>query len=290
MAKLIIVRLKKAGNRVKLFSVKDNFDNSLIESISKEKLIKGINVTIEDNVQYIKLQVIGKNACNKQINIPITTITDLQLASWQYEPSNTSSTWTHITKSNIYNFYYGYTSPYIIEYPFAYKFQDEILQNVKDYTKVFYYVPSIGNVFSDVTKVETNDRYFNKAILYNDQQSSGLLELVPKPKNNMKEYLSYPKYNSDSKSIIYTKSDNFYQYNTFWAINENKTLPLFVQTCESLSIDKEINQESMNYKNTSFKKAPLRAKDSKVRHILDNRNDTHLVSQFVIQGTQISYK
>jgi hypothetical protein len=46
----------------------------------------------------------------------------------------------------------------------------------------------------------------------------------------------------------------------------------------------------MDYGKRSFKKEPLRAKDLRVRHILDNASDFHLVSQFIIAPNQISYK
>jgi hypothetical protein len=46
----------------------------------------------------------------------------------------------------------------------------------------------------------------------------------------------------------------------------------------------------MVYTTRSFLKQPLRAKDLKVRMILDNRSDVHLVSQFLTQDSQISYK
>jgi hypothetical protein len=46
----------------------------------------------------------------------------------------------------------------------------------------------------------------------------------------------------------------------------------------------------MDYGTRSFKKAPLRAKELKVRHILDNTSTTHLVSQFIVAPAQISYK
>jgi hypothetical protein len=135
-----------------------------------------------------------------------------------------------------------------------------------------------------------DDAWFNKAILYNGQQSSGILNLVPKPLNNMKEYMSYPKFNSDSKTILFTKSDNFYQYNTFWALQKSSQVPLFLTSCESMSIDKVVNQDNMDYSSRSFKKSTIRAKDLKVRHILDNRSDLHLVSQFTMFNSQISYK
>jgi hypothetical protein len=145
-------------------------------------------------------------------------------------------------------------------------------------------------VFNDNSKIETNTVYFNKAILYNGQQSSGVLELVPKPINNLKEYMKYPIYNVESKTITFTKSDNFYQYNTFWSLVKDKSVPLFLTGCDSLSIDKIVNQPNMDYGKRSFKKEPLRAKDLKVRHVLDNRSDAHLISQFIITPSQISYK
>ena len=135
-----------------------------------------------------------------------------------------------------------------------------------------------------------NNEWFNKAVLYNGQQSSGILNLVPKPINNLKEYVSYPKFNLDSKSILYTKSDNLYQYNTFWSVVKNTSEPLFIKSCENLSIDKEVNQSNMDYSSRSFKKEPLRAKYLKIRHIKDDSDDTHIVSQFIIGTTQKSYK
>jgi hypothetical protein len=145
-------------------------------------------------------------------------------------------------------------------------------------------------VFNDNTRIEVDNKWFTHAILYNGQQSSGLLELVPKPKNNLQAYNKYPIFNTDSKTITYTKSDNFYQYNTFWALNKSPYIPMFFTGCESLSIDKVINQENMDYSSRSFKKAPLRAKELKIRHILKDNCTTHLVSQFIISPAQISYK
>ena len=139
-------------------------------------------------------------------------------------------------------------------------------------------------------RIETNNKWFNQAIIYNSQQNSGLLNLVAKPLNNLKAYNSYPIYNQDSKTIMYTKSDNFYQYNTFWNVQINPFIPAFNTSCESLSIDKVLNQSNMNYGTLSFKKATIRAKDLRIRHILNNSSTTHLVSQFIITESQISYK
>lgn len=287
--KTIIVKLKRAGNRTSSFSIIDDLGNILKNNIPKKELIEGVTLIIEDYLKRIILQTEGKN-CKKILYIPISTVTTQDLADFKYSPKNTPSMWRHLSDTTIYNDYYGNIYPYIIEYPFSYAYQDEIVQNVKDYSKVYKYLPTENGIFNETRKVQTDDKYFNKSILYNDQQSSGILELVRKPQNNLKEYVSYPKFNMNSKTILFTKSDNFYQYNTFWDVVKDKSQTLFKTSCENLSIDKEVNQDNMNYGIKSFKKVPLRAKDLKCRMILDNSNDNHIVSQFIVTPSQISYK
>lgn len=289
MAKTIIIRLTKAGKRTGPFDIYDDRGNVLATDVSKKNIIDGISFSVDDSVKVITIKSLY-TCCDTAINIPIGTATKEDLAAIKFKDTNTGSLWTHLLDPVTYNKFYGCIHPYIIEYPFAYKFQDEILQNVKDYTKAYKYLPTDDGIFNWNRKVETDDQYFNKAVLYNGQQSSGILELVAKPMNNLSAYLKYPIYNSDSKTITFTKSDNFYQYNTFWGLVKDKSVPLFTKSCESLSIDKIVNQSNMDYGKRSFKKEPLRAKELKVRHILDDKSDVHLTSQFIIAPAQISYK
>lgn len=288
MSKTVIIRLTKAGNRVGPFTIKDNLGNVLGTDVSKEDIINGKSYVVDNAVVSIILESTGKCTFTKTITITNATIEDI--AAVTYSAYNSASLWRHLTNTLIYNYFYNNIEPYIIEYPFSYQSYDEILQNVKDYTKVYKYLPIPDGVFNDNAQIQTDNQYFNKAVLYNGQQSTGILELVPKPMNNLSQYLTYPIYNLESKTITYTKSDSFYQYNTFWSLVKSKTVPLFSVSCESLSIDKVVNQSNMDYGKRSFKKEPLRAKDLKVRHILDNASDAHLVSQFIITPAQISYK
>ena len=287
MSKNIIIKLTKSGSNIGPFSVVDDLGNLLGENYTKEQLIDGVGFIVQDSVQVVTLSSTGENKISK--NIPVTEISSLDLIN-NYTEISTGQIWKHLLNTTKYNNYYGKIYPYIIEHPFAYQYQDEILQNVQDYSKVYKHIKNPFNSFTDFEKVEVNNEWFNKAIIYNGQQSSGILNLVPKPINNLKEYVSYPKFNLDSKSILYTKSDNLYQYNTFWSIVKNTSEPLFIKSCENLSIDKEVNQSNMDYSSRSFKKEPLRAKYLKIRHIKDDSDDTHIVSQFIIGTTQKSYK
>jgi len=288
MAKTIIIKLTSSGPTAGPFTIIDQLGNTLATGVSKGDLISGVSYVVDDAVNVITVESTGK--CKSKKNFPVTTVNPVGLAATTYNQISTACIWRHLKNPVVYNYFYGNIEPYIIEYPFAYQYQDEILQSVQDYTKAYRYFSDPDGVSDDNRKIETDNAWFNKAVLYNGQQSTGVLELVPKPINNLKEYLKYPMYNADSKTITFTKSDNFYQYNTFWSLVKNKQEPLFIRTCESLSLDKVVNQANMDYGKRSFKKEPLRAKELKVRHILDNRSDAHLVSQFIYTPAQISYK
>jgi hypothetical protein len=288
MAKTIIIKLTSSGPTAGPFTIIDQLGNTLATGVSKGDLISGVSYVVDDAVNVITVESTGK--CKSKKNFPVTTVNPVSLAATTYKQISTACIWRHLKNPVVYNYFYGNIEPYIIEYPFAYQYQDEILQSVQDYTKAYRYFPDPDGVSDDNRKIETDNAWFNKAVLYNGQQSTGVLELVPKPINNLKDYLKYPIYNTDSKTITFTKSDNFYQYNTFWSLVKDKQLPLFIRTCESLSLDKVVNQVNMDYGKRSFKKEPLRAKELKVRHILDNRYDAHLVSQFIYTPAQISYK
>ena len=288
MPKTIIIKLTSSGPTAGPFTISTEYSTVLATDVTRDELIQGVSYTVDNNVTMVTVESTGK--CKNKKTFPITVTNIVALAATEYTRTRTACIWRHLKNPVIYNYFYGNIEPYIIEYPFAYSFQDEILQSVQDYTKAYRYFPDPDGVSDDNRKIETDNAWFNKAVLYNGQQSTGILELVPKPINNLKDYLKYPIYNTDSKTITFTKSDNFYQYNTFWSLVKYKQEPLFVRTCESLSIDKVVNQANMDYGKRSFKKEPLRAKELKVRHILDNRYDAHLTSQFIITPAQISYK
>ena len=288
MSKTITIKLTKAGPTAGPFTIYDQFGNIIAENVPKKTLIAGISYIVNNDVTMITIKSVGD--CTAEKTIALAPITTEQYANIQFSQTITACVWRHLTNITLYNSFYGVIQPYVIEYPFSYNLQDEILQNVKDYTKAYKYINIPDGVYNDNTRIETNDEWFNKAILYNGQQSSGILELVAKPLHNLRAYMQYPIFNAESKTITYTKSDNFYQYNTFWALEKSSQVPLFNTGCESLSIDKVVNQANMDYGPRSFKKATLRAKELKIRHILDNSNTTHLVSQFILSPSQISYK
>lgn len=287
MSKTITIKLTKASKNTGPFTIRDNFGNIIATDVPKDTLINGISYSVADDVTIVSIESTGKCASSKTKSVGVISSAQLMLTS--FTQTHTACLWRHLV-FNKFNDYYGNIEPYCIEYPMSFEFQDEIVQNVIDYSKAYRYTDDSTGVFSYVNKIELDNKYFNKLIVYTGQQSSGILELVAKPIHNLNAYMTYPIYKNDSRVITYTKSDNFYQINGFYDIVEDKTKQLFITSCESLSIDKAINQSNMIYTQRSFQKAPIRAKNVKVRFILDNDSSTHLVSQFVIIPSQISYK
>jgi hypothetical protein len=286
--KTISIKLKSSGSNQGPFDILDLLDNLLLSNVTRQQLIQGISFEIDNDQTVIKIK--SKGNCSFETTFELKDISNEEWINTNFVEDGTGCLWSHLTNQSIYNYFYGIIEPYIIEYPFSYKFQDEILQNVKDYTKAYTYYPSETEQFDNNRRVEVDDEWFNKAVLYNGQQSTGILELLPKPDNNLSAYMKYPILNEESKTILYTKSDGFYQYNTFWALQISNKLPLFNTPCTSKSLDKEVNQANMNYGPKTYKKSTLRAKDLKVRHILDNKSTVHLVSQFIVTPAQLSYK
>ena len=162
MAKTITVRIKNAGSRTSVFSLSDDRGNVLATDVSKKDLSKGMSFSVEDGVNVIVLTYSGAECCGKTVNIPITTATKQELADMKYTQINTASLWSHLTNSKLYNNFYGCTHPYVIEYPFAYQYYDQIVQNIKDYTKAYTYLPAVNHSFDANRKVQTDNKYFNK--------------------------------------------------------------------------------------------------------------------------------
>jgi len=288
MAQLITIKLTSAGSNIGPFTIEDDLGNIIAENVTREELKQGLTYSFLNSVMLVVIKSTGRVKLTKTFSIKI--FNKLEYAGLVFSDKGNACLWRHVDSPLIYNSFYGNIEPYIIEYPFSYKYHDEILQNVQDYTKVYKYIDTEDGVFADYSKHELDDSWFNKAILYNGQQSSGILTLVAKPLRNLSAVMSYPKLLENTKEILYTKNDNFYQYNTFWSVTKDATKLQFVKDCSSLSIDKVINQSNMDYFKKSYKKATLRAKDLKIRHILDNRGDINLVSQFIIAPSQNSFK
>jgi len=161
--------------------------------------------------------------------------------------SNEYGLWHHNLTSKSYQVYYGKLEPFIFEFTIASKFQNKMLDSIR-YTAEFYRFQD--NLSSGIVP----DITYNKAIVYNQKQTSGLLELVIKEKNNRRQYLDYPKQNIDSRSILVEYVERGWQFNNFYDVYaENTGQPIMSYQCDNIAY-KEINPLSISYKSQFLKK------------------------------------
>jgi hypothetical protein len=186
--------------------------------------------------------------------------------------------WHHNLTNKSYQVYYGKLEPFIFEFTISSKYQNKMLESVR-YTAEFYRFQD--NLSSGIVPNIT----YNKAILYNQKQTSGLLELVIKEKNNRRQYLDYPKQNINSRSILIEYVERGWQFNNFYDVYaENTGQPLMSYQCDNIAY-KEINPLSISYK-TQFLKKKMVSDYFVLRLINDKYSNYAINHRYSITKTQ----
>lgn len=186
---------------------------------------------------------------------------------------------TH-NKSLSFNTFYGKIEDYILEYPLVTGAQEEILTSFCNCIKTLRY-------HSPTSYTEANDIYYTKAVIYNDSQCTGMLNLIYKPAADLSIYRKYPILKETEKDILLTKTDGKYCFNTFWDTVKDKTKPFYSVPCTIASYDK-VFDKNLDYSHLSYRKAKIRGKDNKIRLIYSSSSDYKLVSEFTLTETQKS--
>ena len=132
---------------------------------------------------------------------------------------------------------------------------------------------------------------FDQAIIYNNEQVSGLLELVPTPYNNPILELTYPIINTNSINILCSKVEQKYRFNQFWDITNDRgeftNAEQQIWNTEVNGYIKNLNPINLNYFKSPlqhkkfrnyFTNVILRRVDSGSRKMLLRLNNTKLVS------------
>jgi hypothetical protein len=134
MSQTINIKLTKVGPRVGPFLIFDQLARIIAENVSLTNLMLGVVYVLGDDVTAITIEGMGDCSYSRTNNIAPITVSNFAVPT---EKLVTGCIWSHLTNIQLYNSFYGNTEAYVIEYPFAYQYQDEILQNVKDYSKSY---------------------------------------------------------------------------------------------------------------------------------------------------------
>jgi hypothetical protein len=168
-----------------------------------------------------------------------------------------NSIWKHNDRWDSFCNYYGDNYPWEIEYPIVTPNQVTTLRNFEYYLDVYKFYND-GKDFHHVL-----DQNFDRAIIYNSEQISGLLKLRIKQKGNPLDIIAQPTVGPDYIEILFSKEENKYRFNQFWDITNDRgefsgtKLPMWNTKCSGY--ERYINPSYVDYD-----KPPLQHK--KFRH------------------------
>lgn len=148
--------------------------------------------------------------------------------------------WSHLLTNQSYQVFYGKMNPFIVEIP-------DMDNMKKGVFSVFNYDMDSRRYHSRVDFATKRIVGFNKMTVYNETNSSGLMNLIPSDKNDMRQKLIYPKTNSDSRDILVTEDVLRWSVNDFFNFvkNDVNNIPLFNK--DDNDIIKTVNMDAMSY-------------------------------------------
>jgi hypothetical protein len=150
--------------------------------------------------------------------------------------------WSHLPFVSSYQVFYGKLYPWTIDYSLQTKYTGSVLNGISYYLDARKY-------YSEWDYTDGFGIGFNKAIVYNNTQNSGQLNLVFQQNNNLRQQIDYPQYNPTSVSILQSEIDGKFSFNYLYNLikNEKSGLPIFINNCSQT--DKTIDNRLLDYRN-----------------------------------------
>ena len=184
--------------------------------------------------------------------------------------------WLHNDTSDSYCNFYG------IDYPFEVDMALPTGQSVNTLKSVEYLMEVYNWDRYEVDKYHVLDFNFDKAIVYNTEQVSGVLNLNLSPKNNAPMINNYPQVNPASMDILYSKVEQKYRFNQFWDITDDRGE--FTNARRSIWITqpngyiKDLNTLNLNYAKPQHQRKSFRHYQAnlKLRREVSGNNNMQL--------------
>jgi hypothetical protein len=195
--------------------------------------------------------------------------------SW---PQNSTRLWRHNAVGS-YQTFYGTRYPFIVEYvdnpsPLSNKVWNNIMFQTE--AKKF-----------DPTTQEYNDQRnvtFNKVLMYNTEQISGELTLLPKQNSSVDYLYQQTKNLNTTGQVTIDRNERDWTLNDMRDLRTDYDIPMFIKSVGQLQnnyyIDKIVNIASINYNKDWTQLTSFRDKYLVVRLIFDNFADTRLTFNF----------
>lgn len=204
---------------------------------------------------------------------PITCFYDLQnCVEANYE---VGGIWKHNVRCDLFANYYTYQYPWEIELVSSMGQTVEMLRSVEYQLEVFDYITNYakdatGNdILDQPLNLNCEDRYqeltynFNEAIIYNQEQISGLLKLSMQP-TDPPLITSYPIIGGADIEILYDKVEQQFRFNQFWDITNDRNVPETQFITQMNGYIRDLNQANMDYSKAELQRKKFRNYYNKV--------------------------
>lgn len=164
--------------------------------------------------------------------------------------------WKHNDRCDLFCNYYGIDFPFEVEYPVTTPAEITSLRSIEYELEAYEFMNDCRDQFHLL------DENFDKAVVYNTEQCSGLLRLNPKPKNDPYSLNMYPSVGVNSIDILCSKEENRYRFNQFWdAVKDRGEFSGKQYNIWQLSPNgytKELNTLAINYAKTALQHKKFR--------------------------------
>jgi len=181
------------------------------------------------------------------------------------------SFWRHNSRCDLFANYYGEQFPWEVDLVANTGQAVNTVRSMEYQLESYVYKNDPGYLCGD-DKWEDLHFNFDQAVVYNNEQVSGLLELVPTPFNNPILELTYPIINTNNINILCSKVEQKFRFNQFWDItNDRGEFPGVGGVVTQQPIwDTSPNGyiKNLNSINLNYFKSPLQHK--KFRHYFTN--------------------
>ena len=184
-----------------------------------------------------------------------------------------ASIWNHNLSVLSYQTYYGKLYPYILEYSVNTLPMNSQLTSVSLVADIQEYYSSY-EYYSLGTANNSNVANFTKAIIYNREQSSGIINLVPEKFGDKAQKILYPRVTGNGIETLLSRRENKYTFNGFWNLAaQSNGQPLWTTQWTDLQssypIDKLPNTKAIRYTGVSHQKNKIKSEFTRVRLIQD---------------------
>jgi len=181
--------------------------------------------------------------------------------------------WNHLQTNKSFQSFYGTSYPFILEYSISSQLQSKILNNVSINSEFRRYQADLNYFVKDTAT-------YDHAEIYNINQSTGRLHLIPKIKNNAYQSTQYPKMVGSETEILIENIEHNWRFSQgLLDISLQNGNPLYIYKGKPY---KELNSSAISYQ-PKYLKNYLRNDWFAIR--LENNNPLYRIEhKFTIQS------